>query len=356
MSVLEMLPPEIILCITDFLEKPDIVCLSLCSHFLLNVNGIPVLPTRDLKRALLTRIVVELPHMFYCHYCVKLHPIADVSHPSLTADVHNNCPGIGLLRRSNFADSLWIFFNVHGMTSLYHFRHSHLVASMKNHYHGQTHGITAESLAYTEVMHWRFRPTVTTLLSVEGHVCSLDRDGPTLVLQVQNWVLFHDKPDTDTIMSTFSHILVCQHEKLGHNAQRFYTRFATENRGPCLEKDDTVQYRRCARCRVEFQFAFRDCGADGTAIVVTKWLDLGAGFKLDINDPKWTLIKAYEVDGIEKCGGRFAASWRLFHGISSFQGQVGHSTDRNQAYYLEGKQYRRLMYPRLGGVYWSLIS
>lgn len=86
-SRLEILPPELLLCIKDCLEEPDIVCLSLCSHHLLGVIGKQCLSLADgdnqLKPAILMRVGRDLPHLFYCPYCTKLHRIKDIPHPTL---------------------------------------------------------------------------------------------------------------------------------------------------------------------------------------------------------------------------------------------------------------------------------
>ncbi|PYH75679.1 hypothetical protein BO82DRAFT_259034, partial [Aspergillus uvarum CBS 121591] len=42
---------------------------------------------------------------------------------------------------------------------------------------------------------------------------------------------------------------------------------------------------RSSLCEVEFQIFHEDCGQDGKAVIMTKWLDLGAGMNLE--DPKW---------------------------------------------------------------------
>ncbi|KKK14777.1 hypothetical protein AOCH_004187 [Aspergillus ochraceoroseus] len=225
---------------------------------------------------------------------------------------------------------------------------------MKNHYHGHPHGRAVERLAYTEVMDWKFYPATTTLLSVEGRVCSLDEERSTLVLQIQNWVLFHDDPDVNTVMSTLGNIWICRHNRLDCNASGFDIRSAIQTRGFRLEKSNTFECMGCPICGIEFQFDLRDCGTDGKAVLVTKWLDLGAG--LGFNDPKWKriipdILEYRERRQLITSSGDIG---RLFRDASCIEGQASNPTERNQSY-LMGKRYRRLMSPKLGNMYWALL-
>lgn len=63
-------------------------------------------------------------------------------------------------------------------------------------------------------------------------------------------------------------------------------RSAIRQRGFCPDElSATAGCMQCSACGVEFENPFHDCGKDGKAVIVTKWLDLGTG--TDIKDPKW---------------------------------------------------------------------
>lgn len=367
-SILEKLPPELVFCITDFLDEPDIVCLALCSHHLLDVisksNPFALFPrTRSrLKAFVLTRIARDIPGMFCCHRCAKLQRLADVTHPaSSQTDRHNPCPDIFKPGMDNVLGPLWMFFSVHcaGVT-LYDFRHCHLSAAMKNHYHGSEHqeGVTADSLAYTEVScNQLLNPTVTTLLSVEGRVCPLDETGDgtsisTLVLQVQSWALFHDSLDMDTAMSGVRHVPICPHEQIRHVIADTASARAC---GLYFNNSELIKHMCCWTCGVEFRLNVRRCGADRdpkTAVVVTKWAELGAG--LDMEDPKWKRLTteehAYGGSSITTAPGTVS---RLFRDASHDQGWESDPTERNESL-LVMEEYRRLLHER-GGIFYSSV-
>ncbi|PYI17644.1 hypothetical protein BO99DRAFT_434360 [Aspergillus violaceofuscus CBS 115571] len=54
-------------------------------------------------------------------------------------------------------------------------------------------------------------------------------------------------------------------------------------------------YMRCSLCEVEFQISLEDCGKDGKAVIITKWLDLGA--VMDLEDPKWKKKATFDPSG-----------------------------------------------------------
>ncbi|OJJ06237.1 hypothetical protein ASPVEDRAFT_315774 [Aspergillus versicolor CBS 583.65] len=349
-SRLEILPPELLLCIKDCLEKPDIVCLSLCSHHLLDVIGKRCLSLTDgdnqLKPAILMRVDRDLPHLFYCPYCTKLHRIKDIPHPTLRSKkIRRPCPDMGLpfSRGLYIPENLWTFLGGRFSPMLYAFRHCHLAAVMKNHYHGYRHtpqGLTVKWLSYMAVENSVLDRAITTLLSVEGRVCSLEQNCSTLVLQTQQWVLFHDTPGIQDIFKRLGWVFICRHKEMGSlNVSEVCDVCSTIPSWHAYEPE----YLCCPRCRNESQIKIRDCGTDGTAVVITKWLDMGAG--LDINDPKWQQKITCDISG---CGWETKGSGdlsRLFRDAADpAQRDNTDPTDRNQAY-LVRRQRRRHFLP-----------
>lgn len=347
-SRLEVLPPELLLCITDFLEKPDIVCLGLCRHHLLDVIGKQCLSVTErdnpLKSAILMRIDRDLPHLFYCAYCTKLHRIKDVPHPTSRSKTSRHpCPDMELLfsRGLYIPENLWTIFGGRFAPILYAFRHCHLAVVMKNHYHGhryKTQDFTVKSLSYLAVENSVLDRAIATLLSVEGRVCSLEQNCSTLVLQTQQWVLFHDKPGIDDMFKRLGWVSICRHKEMGSfNASEVCEVCSTIPSWHCYEPEILC----CSRCSNESQINIRDCGTDGTAVVLTRWLDMGAG--LDINEPKWQqkiTCDVAECGWETKCSGDLS---RLFQDAADpAQREDTDLTDRNQAY-LVRKRRRHLL-------------
>ncbi|PYH96615.1 hypothetical protein BO71DRAFT_427866 [Aspergillus ellipticus CBS 707.79] len=263
LSDLELLPLELLLDITSFLAIVDIICLSLCSRALHDfTTGLcdlrPVRRNKSLALSALNRLVRDLPRMFCCHNCARLHPITDVARPAIGPSIYQKCPDLG-------APYLG-----------YDFHHYHLVAVLQNHSCGGRWGINAESLAYTEVVDYPEDPARTTLLSVEGRVCmpaGARPAPPSLVLQIQQWVLFHDSDvvfsdrDTDVHLSVFRHLFICRWQTLGTAEVMDTIRSVIQQWGfSSLDEQPSsaAEYMRCPLCEVEFQISLVDCGKDGS--------------------------------------------------------------------------------------------
>ncbi|RAL00214.1 hypothetical protein BO80DRAFT_435585 [Aspergillus ibericus CBS 121593] len=337
-----------LLMVLNFLAPADIICFSLCSRTLkYSTTGLYHLtPVRDRSLALsvLTRLARDIPQRFCCHYCAKLHRITDVHHPASARNHDPQCPDLGVLYRNCLLPSLRWLVMAHCLPSLYDFHHWHLVAVLQNHHGGS--GINPKSLAYTEVVDYPREPARTTLSSVEGRVCTPGvHQMPSFVLQIQQWILFHDRnivsdghlnvPDTVLELQC-----ICREQTLGTKAIVDEIQSAIRQQGFGSKKPSTTEYMRCSPCRVEFQIALRDCGKDGTAVVVTKWLDLGAGTETDLEDLKWKQPTFLGLEFIYEPAYAMASSGevhRLFR-----KGSECDPTLRNQSY-LIGRRYRRAM-------------
>ncbi|PYH35085.1 uncharacterized protein BO87DRAFT_434642 [Aspergillus neoniger CBS 115656] len=300
LSNLVVLPRELLLHIGKLLTTADIICLSLCSRTLnlFATSFYDFKPPQDkpLTLSVLTRLTRDLPKMFCCHYCAKLHRITDVLHPARSMGFRHRCSDLGVWHRKCPQPSIRWLIAVHCMTTLYDFRHCHLVAVLQNYHSGGRYGINAESLAFTEVVDYPQQPARTTLLSVEGRVCTPAgaRQRPSLVLQIQQWVLVHDLQvfsdrGLDVALSVLHNFFICNWLRVGHGSIQDKIRPANRQRNICWKEAPLTEIMRCLHCGVEFQIVLRDCGEDGTAVAITKWLDLGAG--TDIEDPKWKKAK-----------------------------------------------------------------
>lgn len=119
---LELLPLELLLLITNFLETADIICLSLCSrtlnHSTTSLCDFKPLRDKPLAVSVFTRLARDLPRMFCYHYCAKLHRISDVRHPACTGSrVHKKCPDLGLRYRDPTAEHYLRFGGTHLSTA-----------------------------------------------------------------------------------------------------------------------------------------------------------------------------------------------------------------------------------------------
>jgi hypothetical protein len=263
-------------------------------------------------------------------------------------DPNHPCLDIGLCHGGS-ENLLAHLLSGRGGIPLYFFQHCHLIMAIQNHYNGHKHGLLPESLAYTEVNERESFPLVTQLISVEPRVCSLGGGRSTLVFQVQKWVLYKYSADMIKAMSLEHDIRVCKHLCLDRNAKEYFAWFDSDS-------DITDEFKRlaCQVCGIEFQLALRDCGKKGKAIVVTKWVDLGAG--LEWNDPTWTPITAYNsrYSGPDRSSRR---TEQLFLYAMCLKEKVNfpieRTTSRNHACLME-KRYRNSMVVRVDDtVYWS---
>lgn len=267
-STLELLPPELILCINDFLERPDTLCLSLCSHHLREVLRRPRAPAGDtlLKTTMLSRIAPDLPHLFYCSSCAKLQFTADIVHPSVYGpDLFSSkrpripkrskrCPEVDA-RSRGLKYGPFPRLDVGGwLSSSYSFAHCHLMAAMKNHYHGQRYGPTAESLAYRKVRKLEKDPLFKTLLSVDARVWASGpgKDGAALVLQIQWWTLFASSIDDDKVVDDLRGTSICPHTRVCYNPEDGDTTKTTDGWGFGHGHDYMSEHLRCPICDVEY--------------------------------------------------------------------------------------------------------
>lgn len=160
---------------------------------------------------------------------------------------------------------------------------------MKRHYHGPGHGISTESLSFTEVQvsaDEEGAERVTTLLSVEALICP--EPEVSLCLRMQQWALV-SPTKRDMILSKTKFMMICDHmrtyysdiSQLIESKLEHYRRTGIEPG----EDDASPDVRKCRYCNVDFQLEIKDFGGEGLALVVTKWLDLGSG--LTPMDTRW---------------------------------------------------------------------
>jgi hypothetical protein len=161
----------------------------------------------------LSHLSSEMPPLFCCYYCAKLHPVKLVGPPSNgRLGSGDECPEIGgMVNHHQPGPIPSPLLNAHGLGSLYRFRLAHLALAMERHHYGPAHGIPLESLSYTEVN--ATAAMFTMLFSVEPRICPAEQGPPTLVLQLQDWALIQDD---DAGAEQFTRIMrnwrICRHQ------------------------------------------------------------------------------------------------------------------------------------------------
>ncbi|KAI4127532.1 MAG: hypothetical protein LQ347_004563 [Umbilicaria vellea] len=280
------LPLEILELIRDYLSPNDTASLVLCNHALLRAFGNrhwaslrPGGDNNQYRESFLTTLSRDLPGHFFCHYCVRLHLRDDLGSPGPALNPENRWPCV-----SKAGESLRLCVCAHPIISWYRFTFHHLQLAMKRHHHGPGHGISTESLSFTEVEVSRDEDEadrVTTLLSVEARICP---EPMSLCLRIQHWALVSSTM-RDMIRSKTKFVTICDHitthsseiSQLGESELKPRRTESEYRAGPDVSK--------CRFCNTDFQVEIKDFGDEGLALVVTKWLDLGSG--LTPMDTRW---------------------------------------------------------------------
>jgi hypothetical protein len=172
---------------------------------------------------------------------------------------------------------------------MYDFTFNHLQLAMKSYYHGPEHGLPVEKLSYTEAVisdDPDERDPVTTLLSVDAAVL---RGSPaSLCLRTQHWVRMHNA-NRNAFLNHIRYFGICY----GIDFESPVVSDLIQERPAtvaCWSEESLPgmhygRFQRCPTCNVQFRLDRYDFGDEGITVVVTKWLDLGAG--LSPEDPKW---------------------------------------------------------------------
>lgn len=269
--------------IARYASPVDAACLALCNQRLLSALGREVwAPFRSIdmfREQFLRRLARNLPSYIFCHICSMLHSREVIDPPGPAFKTGRYFP---LHLKS--VPSLNQFFRVHKTVSSYHFKIFHLQLAMKRYYHGPEHGVSTDSLQFTEV---RTAPgsSLTTLLSVEVRICN----GPNLCLRIQNWAVL-DTNSIDRFLLNTKFLSICC--DIGMNSGDQYLPSLVRSAFKKLtnthtQSEDTgdPDILTCPVCETDYQLEMRRLNGNKLALVITKWLDIGAG--LSPEDPKW---------------------------------------------------------------------
>ena len=208
---------------------------------------------------------------------------------------------------------------------------------MRRHYYGPGHGIPTESLSFTEVQVSadEDKPErVTTLLSVEARICL---ESTSLSLRIQHWALI-SFTKRDLMLPKTKSVLICDHvttrsSEISRLIESKLKRHRTES--ACWADSEVL---KCRYCNIDFQVEIKEVDDEGTALVITKWLDLGSG--LTPMDTRWRVHLARDRDA-EIGKSRKAGDIRL-----RFESEPGLSQDSlscQNALYLTAKRYMTVM-------------
>ncbi|EEQ32746.1 F-box domain-containing protein [Microsporum canis CBS 113480] len=230
--------------ITSHLSPVDVACLALCNHRNLSILSRGVWDTLDTlprdRERFLKRLQRDLPSDY-------VNPSGPAYRTNRTFRLHRGAAPT--IREAN----------VHPRyETQYCFKLFHLQLAMLQYYYGPAHGISADSLLFTEA-HFDQETSTTTPVSMEARTC----DGPCLCLQIQNWALVGARSIDRLILKT-RFISVCDHVNMdgGKAIPPTLIRVSEKNR---------------------------------LALVITKWLNLGNG--LDPEDIRWKRHSA----GFQRC-------------------------------------------------------
>ncbi|KAK2797235.1 hypothetical protein FQN51_008758 [Onygenales sp. PD_10] len=279
------LPTELVLMILDYVSPVDAACLTLCNHHFLRVLGTQSWTALDsgLRELFLTRLTSDLPFHFFCHFCSVIHSCKDMLPPGPASLRYKYPARHSEELRMLHTNSLVGLVSVHeGRWCWYHFNFFHLQLAMKRYYNGPPHGLSTESLSFTQV-EFSATNSITTLSSVEGRICQ----GPSLCMRFQNWALFN-AATLDEFLSQIDFIFICGHDTMTWHLSYFAPLFAAALEGPRTDENGMridPEIHRCSRCGVEYQIEVMNYGDLGLALVITKWLDLGPGLRP--TDAEW---------------------------------------------------------------------
>ena len=289
---LTTMPREILDMVCDYLSPSDTASLVLSNRHMLCMLGTNHLTTlsgrgreQDRERFLST-LTRDLPKQFYCHYCFHLHPRAALELPGLSLPSQYRLRSIknqeGMCGQHRLR---WIedqesmcpdrAFQTAALFTFYRLTFSHLQLAMQRYHLGPGYGISLESFAYKEVQRdWPDLPkplnsSMTTLLSIEARICPRPLG---FYLRVQSWTLFHT-------IKCDGLLHICDHLRPYPYDQLLQSRLKRDNAGSQIENST------CHICNTDFQIEIMEVDNEGPAIVLTKWIDLGAG--LTPMDPKW---------------------------------------------------------------------
>lgn len=194
---------------------------------------------------------------------------------------------------------------------------------MKRHYYGLEHGISTESLSFTEVCVFTDENSVwgTTLLSVEARICRLEP--ASLCLRIQRWELI-DPMAYDWLHNSYARIYedrfmsICDHLRISTFSETsglIRLKLKAQRTENLEDQEGTVflgDIHKYRYCNTDFQIEIKTFRNGRSAFVYTKWLDLGAGLTpMDIQWRVHTGLEEYSQPSALGEAGMFAGALKV---------------------------------------------
>lgn len=356
-GMLNSLPTELLLEICEFLKPLDRRCFSLINHRMYSLyqayySRLPS-HTGVEKLSILLRIERDLTEYFACYVCNRLHWFDGSESFGLSGLAKNKtstlpCDYKRYDPKHEINGDVTMSMRTHNRFAHSESRLTHLQLRlvMKRFYYGTRHGISTDSLSYTQIRSYLHPiqptefpnqrievtdpkyPKVPTLFSIEAQICP---DPPGLYIRTQDILVYKTWEDSKIKPSynPMEYYQTCYHGML--SSKRWHLEELKEGKREYL-------YYQCSRCVVKSKIEIIENFDSQVALVMTRWFNLGAG--LDHNDPLWQ-VQAYGPTNRPR---EVENSQNLKCPRSSFEKQAPESfhklRDRNLSY-LKGERYKK---------------
>lgn len=307
--ILEKVPVELLLMVTDYLSPVDAACTALCSHQLflgLRKAILRVSKDTQMRLDLLTRTSqhLKLKQYYLCFDCAQLHSCHKIALSSPFSGPPN-CSNSSPRDRCPTSNTVYPCY------TSFDFRSVHIQLAMKRFYHGPDFGIAVEDLCYTEISNWplgengRLQSTFTisstvqlhgsflaSLKSVEARICPAPL-GPSLYLRVQEMTMTRKEKVGHVFpfaMGKMAPLMICQHIEISRTV--YGGGMAVESRADKANKRGVdffihqffsgldprpMYFEKCAQCNTFWKLELRASNGKNVLLVFTRWLDLGPG-------------------------------------------------------------------------------
>lgn len=309
MFAIETLPVEILLLISEFLSPEDVVCFCLANTRIFVAlarrrKHLTPPQGRD-KLPILYRLERDFPAYFACQSCFILHKFkrncigspapyyAWVCRLPCVKCFPQPPDGLGLkIHRMDTSDDYQLLF-VHIQLVMRHFRY------------GPRFGLNAKELSYTRVKEW---DNGTTLLSVEAQICTVnsksassstpvprqeaakysgrptDFEAANLCLRIQD-IMMMTGTAVDFLPPPERAFTICGHISQTRLSHLIFSHILSSTAGARETPFFPSYSNNCKQCNTDYQLELHFLGQNDLALVITRWLNLGAG--LTPEDPQW---------------------------------------------------------------------
>lgn len=171
----------------------------------------------------------------------------------------------------------------HLFLSRYQIYFPHIQLAIKQHYCGTDIGFPLEAFQHLEVEHDQTQQKIT-LLSVDAQIVSNE-----LLMRSQAWILLPWSRRDEFIDELAENSLsfdICVHTRLGPLKKNLVSDLVRSRLDQLEAREKCrTQTLQCPYCWMDYVLDAIDLGERGFAVLVTKWVNLGAG--LDSADAKW---------------------------------------------------------------------